>query len=630
MPERRPISPVVPTPGALGGLRPLGLGEVTITGGLLAERQWASARNGIPAGRRELEASGVLDNFRRAAGAQGLVPRGPRFADSDAYKWLEAAAWESRRSGHPVGDQSRIGGLVAAAQHADGYLDTMTDDPYTDLTWSHEHYVAGHLIQAAIAQRRAGGADELLPVAVRLADHLGERFGPGRDEHLDGHPEIETALVELYRETGRRRYLDLAGWMVGSRGSGRLSFHEFESSYFCDRVPVRDQGSIEGHAVRAVYLAAGATDVAVETGDTALLDVLRSQFTAMWASRTYLTGGIGARWEQEAFGDAFELPSDRAYAETCAAIGLVQWAWRLFLATGEASYGDAIERVLYNAVLSGVSASGDRYLYVNPLELRSGALAHDGRSPADGRRAWFDCACCPPNVMRLLASAAAYLAAADESGLWLVGYASSTVDTGWGHVRIDTDHPHGAGVRVVVTGGGADDWTLRLRVPGWASGVEVEAPGCRVSVADGWALVEGAWREGDAVDLSWRIEPRLIAADSRLDATRAAVAVEVGPLVQAFEEIDNPGLEECFVLPGARPRLDGTHPDGSARVRLDGIRRPASGAEWPYREIAAAGDPGARPAGEAVGLTGVPYHAWGERAVGPMRVWLPVDQVFSG
>src|SRR3954454_23231220 len=314
-----PRSPAATTKGRR---HPLGLGQVTITGGLWAPRQARNGADAIPSGQDQLEKAGNLQNLRLAAGLGEGEAIGPVFADSDVYKWLEAAAWENGRN--PSDDLlERIRDLtavVAAAQREDGYLDSVVQLRYGDegryqqLVWSHEHYCAGHLIQAAIAQVRCTGDRALLDVAIKLADHLVATFGEGKTVDVDGHPVIEMALVELYRETGTQSYLDLARWFVEARGGDIIAAHGHEPTYFSDRLPVREAVTVEGHAVRAVYLAAGAADVAMETGDTELLEALKTQFAHMLAKKTYLTGGLGARWDGEAFGDEYELPSDRAYA----------------------------------------------------------------------------------------------------------------------------------------------------------------------------------------------------------------------------------------------------------------------------------------------------------------------------
>ncbi|NJP48466.1 glycoside hydrolase family 127 protein, partial [Actinacidiphila epipremni] len=265
---------------------------------------------------------------------------------------------------------------------------------------------AGHLIQAAVAHHRSTGGKELLDVAVRFADQIDATFGPGKPiDGFDGHPEVETALVELYRETGERRYLDLAAYFVDRHGHGVLG----GEAYCQDRVPLREQSDVEGHAVRQLYLLAAAADLAAETGDGELLSSCERLWTAMVAGKTHITGGLGAHHDEEDFGDPFELPNERAYCETCAAVASIHWSWRMALLTGEARYSDLVERTLFNGFLAGVSLDGERWLYVNPLQVRDGHTDTGGDQSARRTR-WFRCACCPPNVMRLLAGLEHYIA----------------------------------------------------------------------------------------------------------------------------------------------------------------------------------------------------------------------------
>jgi uncharacterized protein len=603
------LGPVAPTPDAIGRLRPVP--SARIDGGLLAARQRANAEAAVPSGPPRLADAGNLDNLRIAAGAATGERRGPVFMDSDVYKWLEAAAWEYARHPSPalLAAQREITAVVAAAQQSDGYLNSMVDERYADLPWSHEHYCAGHLIQAAVAQVRGTGDRELLDVAVRFADHLVATFGPDRRHDVDGHPIIETALVELYRETGKPAYLDLARYFVDARGHGLIERYGPEPTYFSDRVPVREQTTVEGHAVRAVYLAAGAADVAVETGDKELLGALETQFAHMLATKTYLTGGLGSRWDREAFGDEYELPPDRAYAETCAAIGGFQWAWRMLLATGDSGYADAAERMLLNGLLAGVSLSGDEYFYVNPLQLREHAHADENRSAAHGRRGWFDCACCPPNVMRTLASLGNYVATSDPDGVQIQLYADSTIEAAGVRLEVRTDYPWDGAVRIRVAETPEQEWTLSLRVPGWAQGAEVD--GAPVE-AGGYATVRRRWQAGDTVELTLPMAVRVTGADERIDAVRGCVAIERGPLVYAIED---PAADD-FRLASVGDAEH--HPDlleGVTTVRVAGTVRDHERRPWPYAK--------SPDAARAATVDAVPYFAWANRGVGPMRVWLP-------
>lgn len=637
----RTAEPVKPSATAHVALRPLPAGTPRITGGFWSIRQERNGRDAIRSGDDQLEAAGNFRNLRIAAGVEDGEAVGPIFMDSDVYKWLEAVAWEYGRQ--PADDlltlQREVTALVAAAQADDGYIDSVQQirhaeqGRYFDLPWSHEMYCAGHLMQAAVAQSRATGDRALLDVAVRNADHLVRTFGPGElhIQDIDGHPVVEMGLVELYRETGNRDYLDLAHWFVDARGHGIIERHGKEPTYFSDRVPVREATTVEGHAVRAVYLAAGAVDVAIETGDDALLTASQRQFQAMMASKAFITGGLGARWDWEAFGDPYELPTDRGYAETCAAIGGIQWAWRLLLATGQQVYADAIERLLYNAFIPGVSLAGTEYFYVNPLQLRDHAHTDENRSPAHGRRGWFDCACCPPNIMRTFASLDGYIVTETDDGVQVHQYATGD----FGRIRIETDLPHAGTARITATQGGS--WTLRLRVPAWSDHTTMD--GEPVTASPGTPVeTTRDWTAGDTVEIAFDMTPHVFAADDRIDAARGQVAIERGPLVYAVEQHDQQGFAvDDIVVDLAKPITDQHRDDldGIVALQLAGSAPSEhQDASWPYRRIdgSATGGPGRRDttavggASRPVTVTAIPYYAWANRGVAPMRVWLPVER----
>ncbi|MFE6968705.1 glycoside hydrolase family 127 protein [Isoptericola sp. NPDC057653] len=628
--------PAEPTAAAIAALRPLPPGSATVDGGLWGHRLRVNRAASVPEGLGHLREYGNLRNLEVAAGLAEGEATGPVFADSDVHKWLEAAAWEYGREPDEalLADILEVTRAVAGAQAPDGYLDSvpqLRDVPrYSDLPWSHEHYCAGHLFQAAVAQVRATGRRELLDVAVRLADHLVETFGdgPGRLREVDGHPVVESALVELYRETGTAAYLELARWFVEARGTGIIAGHGKQPTYFSDRVRVREATTVEGHAVRAVYLGAGATDVAVETGDRELLAALERQYAAMVDGKQYLTGGLGSRWDGESFGDPHELPNDRAYAETCAAIGGVQWAWRLLLATGDVRYADQIERMLLNGFLAGLSLGGTEYFYVNPLQVRTGAHAEEERNPAAGRRPWFGCACCPPNIMRTLSSLEGYLATVADDALQVHQYAPGTIAAalpgGTLRVRVETRYPHQGRVTLHVEEAPAGAG-LALRVPGWAEGATLD--GAPVG-AGAYARVGRPLAAGDAVVLELPVTPRLTAADPRVDDVRGCVAVERGPLVYALEQDDqDPGaVVDDVRIDVAGPLGEEERPDllgGVVVVTATGTvqGRPATAAgDGPYR---AASAPAPAAAG-TVTLRAIPYHLWANRGPQAMRVWVPV------
>lgn len=617
--------PLAPTAASAVRLHPVGTDAVRVTGGFWGERLAANGAVSIPQGWERLHRAGNIANLERAAGGGTGEAQGEVFADSDVHKWLEAAAWEYGRTRDAtlLAQQRELTRIIAAAQAPDGYLDSVPQlrgmTRYSELGWSHELYCGGHLIQAAVAQHRATGDTALLEVAVKLADHFVATFGPDGAHELDGHPVIETALVELYRETGTRSYLDLARWFVDARGHDTISAYGRDSTYFSDRVPVRETTSPEGHAVRAVYLAEGAADLAAEDRDDALRDQLARQFDAMTATKQYVTGGLGARWEGEAFGDPYELPADRAYAESCAAIGGVQWAQRMLIATGDERYADQVERMLLNGMLPGVSLEGGQYFYVNALQVRGDAVPDDERNPVNGRRGWFGTACCPPNIMRTLASLAGYVATTTEGGLQIHQYVAGEVAGAGLALDVETDYPRDGRIRITVRAAPMQEVELGLRIPSWAHGAVLDGR----PVEPGLARTTRRWSPGGSIELILPLEPRLVVADDRVDAVRGSVAIEVGPLVYALEQADQPegvGVDDLHIDAGSGMHLGDVVPElGVRRLQAAGHVHGHEEHPDPYR--AAFGEP----VRQAATITAVPYFAWANRGGGPMRVWIPRD-----
>ncbi len=428
------------------------------------------------------------------------------------------------------------------------------------------------------------------------------------------------ALTELYRLTGDPDDLALARYFTEARGHGVLASLGLDrfagSTYYSDRIPVRETATPEGHAVRAVYLAAGATDLATETGDPELLAALRGQWQAMTGTKMYLTGGLGAHWDGESFGDPFELPTSRAYAETCAAVASVQWAWRLLLATGEAVYADLIERSLYNAVLPGISQSGDRFFYVNALQLRGDApAAEDPRVAANGRQPWFGTSCCPTNTMRTLSALAHYFLTSSGGGLQVHQYAPMRVRTvvsgELAELDVTTGYPWDGTVEIEVVVAPDSPWTLSLRIPSWAAGagarVTINGRAEDVAAEPGtYARLRRRWDRGDVVTLTLPMTPRLTWPDDRIDAVRGCVAIERGPLVYCIEQADQDApVDEVRIEDGPM-----------TAVAEPGLLGGVTVVEAPGR---ASGSPGAA----AVTLRAVPYFSWANRDIGAMRVWIP-------
>jgi len=622
------------SPGA--ALKTLDIRAVTFDGGLWARRQAVNREAALPHGLRMLETAGNLDNLRIAAGRKTGRFRGRVFMDSDVYKWLEAAAFEIARvpSEELRTSSETLIELVAAAQGDDGYLNSYytVAEPgrrWTDLAHGHELYCAGHLIQAAVAYRRATGDERLLTIARRFVDCIHAVFGPGRRATTDGHAEIEMALVELYRETGERRHLDLAAFFLDQRGRGRIGQNRYDSpAAFQDRVPVREATTVEGHAVRALYLTTGAADLYLETGETPLLETLTRQWQDMVESKLYITGGVGARHLAESFGQPYELPSDLAYGETCGGIASIMWSWRMLLATGHARYADLIERTLYNAVLAGVSLTGEQYFYVNPLA-SNGEAEHLHRGGCQ-RKAWHFVACCPPNVMRLLASLGHYVATGDASGLQIHQYAAAHVVAPDVALRMETAYPWDGRVRLTLEETSARPWTLALRVPGWCTGASVRVNGRETTSSatpSGYLRLERAWTRGDVVELDLPMPAQCVAAHPWIESTRGCVAIELGPLVYCIEQADHPGTRIADLeIDAAAPLQSAWEPDtldGVTVIRARGWEVDTSA--WRHRLYRPLGSapPGPR---RPVTLNAIPYYAWANREPGAMRVWIPRAQ----
>ncbi len=632
------MSPAPPTAApvhpARGAVRPLSVHQVTISGGFWADRQRANATATLAHCESWMERLGWLANFDRVADRTTRRDRpGRPFSDSEVYKLLEALCWEVGRTGDADAEAAvrRLTARIARAQDPDGYLNTCYGHArqtarYSDMEMGHELYNIGHLLQAAVARLRTTSDDDLVEVARRAADHVCDTFGPQGRPAICGHPEIEVGLAEFGRALGNSRYLDQAARFLDRRGHGLLPDIPLGRAYFQDDMPIREADVWRGHAVRALYLTAAAVDVAVDRGDDELLDAVRRQWERSVARRTYLTGGMGSRHQDEGFGEDWELPPDRAYCETCAGVASVMVSWRLYLATGDVRYTDLVERTLYNVVAASPSVEGTGFFYANPLHQRTPAAqaAADEVSPraeAGIRAPWFEVSCCPTNVARTMASLSAYVATTDDDGLQIHQYATGriTADLPDGRhvgVEVDTRYPADGTIRVRVTSAGPADWTLSLRVPSWATGATVTDEGRTRPVSPGTARIRRTFRPGDEIVLDLPVRPRFTWPDPRIDAVRGCVAVERGPEVLCVESRDLPHpdrLDALVVDPAAAPSGGAA---GVVRGRLAG----GAGHGWPYAPVPA----GAVASSDWFDVPLLPYHSWARRGPAAMRVWLPV------
>lgn len=619
---------------------------------------------------------GRFDNFLLAGGyLSGTVKGQMPFDDTDPYKIIEGAS-NTLISAPNAALERQLDSLIAIigkGQEADGYLTTWrTIDParppapwvkvvegkrWESLFMSHELYNAGHLYEAAYTHHKATGKRNFLDIALKNADLMVATFGDGPRQisGVPGHQIIETGLIKLYLLTGREDYLNLAQYFLDGRGQAKG--RELFGPYSQDHLPVVAQTEVVGHAVRAMYMYAAMTDIAVLKADTAYRRAVLALWDNMVSKKMYLTGGIGARHDGEAFGDNYELPNLTAYNETCAAIGSVYWNHRLYAMTGQAQYYDILERTLYNGLIAGLSLDGTHFFYPNALEA-------DGKYPfnrgACTRQGWFDCSCCPTNLIRFVPSIAGLLYATSAEAIYVNLYAANRATVPWQGSTIAleqaTEYPWSGQVRMTVTPERATEATIRFRVPAWArvapaptraeatsggrrNGVSrtrgrratehpaaavrlagahnhvpgglyhylnttVETPKLLINgqpwagtVQDGYYTVARTWQPGDVVTLQLPMQVRLVAAVDAVADTRGKAALEYGPLVYAIEEADNPGDFDAL------------------RLRLND----------PFRATHEAGLLGGVTTLDNGQMKAVPYYAWSNRGVGKMKVWIPLE-----
>ena len=470
-------------------VHPVPVQAVRLNEGFWYERRKAITEHSLPTLLALLEEHGVVDNFRRVSGRKNVARKGRLSSDSDLYKWIEGAAWAIASNETSDGDKARLKvevsnliGEIQAAQEPSGYIDTyFVGDRvklrFTDLVHSHEDYCLGHLIQAAIAWYRATGNRNLLDSAIRFSDYVVSNFGPApKRPFVTGHPELEMALVELYRTTGDARYLDFTRYIFSGAEKDRLKLKDADIRYTFSGRPFTARTEFEGHAVRALYAASGATDYFTESGDPAFKKALDFLWKDLTLRKMYITGGVGSRAAGESFGDAYELPSEQAYAETCAAIANLMWNFRMLSITGQAAYTDVMERVLFNGANSGVSLSGTLYCYRNPLA-----------SNGNLRNPWYDVTCCPPNIERLFEALPGYFYGTGRNGVYVNLYGASQLT--WHledgtplRLTQSTSYPWAGDVRFTVEPRKASDFTLYVRWPAWAQSVDIQVNGQPVTV----------------------------------------------------------------------------------------------------------------------------------------------------
>jgi DUF1680 family protein len=623
-------------------IKPVDFTQVTITDDFWAPRLETNRKVTIPYNFKKCEETGRIRNFAIAGGLEEGEFEGIYFNDSDVFKVIEGASYSLQVYDDPQ-LKAYLDDLItkiAAAQEEDGYLYTnRTIDPakaadgggkerWTNLQVYHELYNVGHMYEAAVAHYQATGERSLLDVAIKNADLIDHVFGPGKNMGVPGHQEIEIGLVKLYRVTGEQKYLDLAKFFIDQRGRAEgddQSGDRHVGKYQQAHKPLAQQEEAVGHAVRAGYFYAGATDVAALTGEKAYDLALDKIWKNIVHKKIYLTGGIGAEPKHEGFGPNYELPNATAYTETCAAIALMLWNHRMFLRSGEVKYMDVFERTLYNGFLAGVSLEGNTFFYPNPLETDGVTKFNQG---VCGRSPWFDCSCCPVNVVRILPSLPGYIYATRGNELYVNLYIGNQAEISLGDQTIKlsqkTNYPWDGKVELKILSDTNIDATMKLRIPGWVNNevmpgdlyryIDKKTPLMKVSIneteidaiqQDGYFMIENRnWKQMDKIEIEFTMPVRKVLSHEKVAANKGKIALERGPLVFCTEEVDNP----AGVLDLTLSKEDNFNYAFDPDI-LGGLGTIKGKATINSKPVA---------------FTAIPYYAWAHRKIGEMSVWLKV------
>jgi DUF1680 family protein len=638
-------------------LKSVPVSAVVIEEGFWSKRRATNVASSIPSMQDELLAHGRMDNFLRLEGKSSAPQIGPVYSDSDIYKWAEAVGFAMQSGDHPelrVALETILRNVVAA-QEPSGYLDTYYQDDrkplrmqYDTQTTGHELYCLGHMLQGAIAIYRATGDRTLLDAGIRYVDDfLLPNYGPGPNQKgiVAGHPEIEMALVELHRTTGKRAYLDLAGYIL--HGDPRIPLKQQQVVYMFCGIPFTSRTHLEGHAVRAMYACCGATDYYLETGDPEYWKTLNRLWDDLNLHQLYVTGGVGARESGEAFGDAYELPNARAYGESCAAIGVMMWNWRMLAASGDARFTDVIERSLYNGINSGMSLDGRTYCYRNPLAFDPVGNPNDRHAPEGKiRNPWYDTTCCPPNLERTFASLPGYFYSTSDDGVFVHLYDNSTIN--WRlhdgtafRIKQETSYPWDGDVKITVSPSEPREFTLYARIPGWSQKTEVRVNGTAMAdVPRGEYLpIRRRWAAGDTVELSFDMGTQLLRANAAVNEDRGRVAFQRGPVVFCMERLDQANAGQNAAgqasgdatnnLVGYAAKLDGATSAHFEPELLDGVlvlEHAGSVSHNAERSLYFSSSETEKTSETATTLRLVPYYAWANRAPSAMQVWIPYQR----
>ncbi|QNA43677.1 glycoside hydrolase family 127 protein [Lacibacter sediminis] len=578
-----------------------------------------------------------LKNFERVARNKGEQHEGIFYDDSDVFKALEAMAYSLKT--HPNAEMEKKCDewidKIAAAQQPDGYLNTWytlkgLQDRYTDMSM-HEDYNAGHMIEAAVAYYNATGKRKFLDVCIKWADHFDALFGPGKRHWVTGHQELELALVKLYKTTKNEKYLKLADWLLSERGKRLAKGYTWtdwkDTAYAQDILPVKEQTQITGHAVRAMYMYTGAADVAAQTGDVDYMRAMKKVWEDVVYRNMYITGGIGSAGSNEGFSNDYDLPNEQAYCETCASVGMVFWNQRMNALTGDAMYMDVLERSLYNGALDGLSLTGDRFFYGNPLASRG---QHQ-------RREWFGTACCPANIARMVASLGDYIYAKSDDGIYMNLFVGSNTSIQLPKTKVDlkmeTNYPWDGKVKVVVSPEKKGKFRLSIRIPGWykngsvpgdlyvhggdafsaTPGIAINGKPVVVTDNDGYLSVYREWKQGDIVEFEFAMNTYTVTAKDSLKQNNNRIAIQRGPIVYCVEGADNNNKAWNIVLP---PNTKFETID--YKIMDEPVK--ALTAEVP---VVLVGEDGLSIRTEKRKIIAIPYYTWANRGKNEMQVWLP-------
>lgn len=579
---------------------------------------------------------GRMENFLIAGGVKkGKVFGKMPFDDTDLYKIIEGASYSLISKPNPALDAylDSVIAIIKKGQEPDGYLTTWftIDRLHPPANWvkpsharweneisSHELYNSGHLFEAAAAHYEATGKKNLLEIATRNADLLVENFGPGKLTKPPGHQIAETGLIRLYEVTGRKKYLELAKFLLDIRGDSTT--HQLYGAYNQDHIQVTKQKEAVGHAVRAEYMYAAMTDIAAIYGDTAYRHAVLDLWDNVVNRKMYVTGGLGARHEGESFGNDYELPNLTAYSETCAAIGSVYWNQRMFLLTGDSKYYDVLERTLYNGVIAGISVSGKEFFYPNPLESDGKYTFNMG---ACTRQAWFDCSCCPTNLIRFIPAIPGLIYATRQDSLYVNLYASNhaTLDLNKNRIHISqqTNYPWDGKIDMTVEPEQPMTFNLKLRIPGWSQNrpvpgnlyhyknavkeevkLLVNGKASKILLTQGYASITREWSAGDKIELILPMDVKRVVTNERVQSNNDAQALELGPIVYCAEEADNKNFSTM------RIKTQETFEVGKKKI-LSNTVSVIQGSDRGEQRVF------------------IPYYLWSNRGVGQMKVWLPTE-----